>query len=93
MLAQPMTTSDAAMRSPGVTTTPKHDNYCEVEFSLAINLIRFAGRKKPLTIRLPYLFGSAEDEWGNRRGCEGEICEARYSKLPLVTDFNQADFQ
>jgi hypothetical protein len=46
--------------------------------------------KKPLTIRLPHLAGSGEDEWSKGWVRGGEVYE-RYSKRSLVSDFNQAD--
>src|SRR5207249_6531016 len=58
-----MTTSDAAMRSPSVSTTPSMKVTVTLNFFTISNPLRFAEIEKPLTIRLAHLAGGGEDEW------------------------------
>jgi hypothetical protein len=80
-----MTTSDAAMRSPGARTTPSIKVTVRLNFFIISNPLRFAEIQKAVDDCLPHLVGGGEDEW-KKAGCEGEK-----SKVSVESGLTQLD--
>src|SRR5439155_22226488 len=86
-----MTTSDAAMRSPGVSTTPSMKVTVTLNFFTISNPLRFAEIEKPLPIRLPHLEGSGEDEW-RKAWMRGRVVKRLCGTAIGYKDFTQAEW-